>query len=271
MFVLFYCSIWTKEGEAEREDCVNNNTSKDTNGGLAAITATVTSICGRIVTSGNGISLPMCLSSPISPDTLTLYPLPSSGSSSSSGSSTERCNTPACPVTTAPCSKFGSGETSKTDSQEPKSAETVVCRWAKCFLELKDCNLMEHIRHRHVETQHNSEVFVCLWDGCKVYNKPSCSQSWLERHMLSHSGDKPFRCIVDGCGMRFTSQGGLERHVNSHFNTYQPVQPQRPRSKEDTPSKAVKKRKLKRKRSWLSEYHIFIKFYHPYCITDKLY
>lgn len=37
------------------------------------------------------------------------------------------------------------------------------------------------------------QVFVCLWKGCKVYNTPSTSQSWLQRHMLSHSGDKPFK------------------------------------------------------------------------------
>lgn len=37
------------------------------------------------------------------------------------------------------------------------------------------------------------QVFVCLWKGCKVYNTPSTSQSWLQRHMLTHSGDKPFK------------------------------------------------------------------------------
>ncbi len=34
---------------------------------------------------------------------------------------------------------------------------------------------------------------MCLWKGCKVYNTPSTSQSWLQRHMLTHSGDKPFK------------------------------------------------------------------------------
>lgn len=38
-----------------------------------------------------------------------------------------------------------------------------------------------------------AQVFVCLWKGCKVYNTPSTSQSWLQRHMLTHSGDKPFK------------------------------------------------------------------------------
>lgn len=41
-----------------------------------------------------------------------------------------------------------------------------------------------------------SQVFVCLWKGCKVYNTPSTSQSWLQRHMLTHSGDKPFKVTL---------------------------------------------------------------------------
>ncbi|CAG5102084.1 Similar to AAEL000263: Zinc finger protein jing homolog (Aedes aegypti) [Cotesia congregata] len=48
--------------------------------------------------------------------------------------------------------------------------------------------------------------------------RTSCSRRWLERHVLSHGGNKPFRCIVDGCGNRFSSQIALERHVNNHFN-----------------------------------------------------
>lgn len=51
-----------------------------------------------------------------------------------------------------------------------------------------------------------SETFICLWTGCKVFGKPSCSRTWLERHVLSHGGNKPYKCIVDNCGQRFSSQ-----------------------------------------------------------------
>ena len=99
--------------------------------------------------------------------------------------------------------------------------------------------------------------YVCLWEGCKVFNKPSFSFSWIERHFLFHCGDKPFKCIVDECGQRFASQVSLERHVNSHFNTYQPQQNQRPpKPVETTPSKSTKRRKLKKtKRSCISKYY----------------
>lgn len=69
----------------------------------------------------------------------------------------------------------------------------------------------------HVDT--TEKYYVCLWEGCKVYGVRSQKRSWLDRHVLQHSGDKPFKCIVDKCGSRFKTQSALERHVNSHFNT----------------------------------------------------
>ena len=64
------------------------------------------------------------------------------------------------------------------------------------------------LQAKHVTPQVSCENYVCLWVGCKVYARTSCSRSWLERHVLSHGGNKPFRCIVDGCGQRFSSQVG---------------------------------------------------------------
>lgn len=150
-------------------------------------------------------------------------------------------------------------------------------------------------------------MFVCLWKGCKVYNTPSTSQSWLQRHMLSHSGDKPFKvwcpwlmwcsysthlgityraktprmsrgsllqfckkkklaiyysipsrhivcfffqCVVGGCNATFASQGGLARHVPTHFSSQNSSKlSSQAKLKEESPSKAgiSKRRKLKNK------------------------
>ncbi|KAH8372998.1 hypothetical protein KR009_009621, partial [Drosophila setifemur] len=92
-----------------------------------------------------------------------------------------------------------------------------VCYWNKCNKK-HDSNskLLDHMQTQHVNTQ--TGPFACLWVGCKVYNKESCSRRWLERHVLSHGGSKQFKCIVDGCGLRFGSQLALQKHVNNHFN-----------------------------------------------------
>nr|BAW19573.1 AE binding protein 2 [Gnatocerus cornutus] len=96
--------------------------------------------------------------------------------------------------------------------------EQGLCRWAECSAQFDTSGaLLEHLQIKHVISQATQEQYVCLWLGCKVHGRTSCSRSWLERHVLAHAGTKPFRCIVDGCGQRFNSQLTLERHVNGHF------------------------------------------------------
>ncbi|XP_024859451.1 zinc finger protein aebp2 isoform X2 [Kryptolebias marmoratus] len=140
-------------------------------------------------------------------------------------------------------------------SARSSAAKTLAypCCWdlcPQCFNSSPD--LAEHIRGIHVDGQRGG-VFVCLWKGCKVYNTPSTSQSWLQRHMLTHSGDKPFKCVVGGCNASFASQGGLARHVPSHFSQQNSSKmSSQARLKEESPSKAGlnRRKKLKNKRRW---------------------
>ena len=121
---------------------------------------------------------------------------------------------------------LGSGST--LSSAGVVCSASVQCKWNKCGCEIASDMLLEHIRIKHVATQlkfsddnvvnAEEQSFVCLWNGCKVYNRPSCLLTWLERHIVSHLGDKPYCCIVAGCGARFASQAMLERHVNGHFS-----------------------------------------------------
>ncbi|XP_068085999.1 uncharacterized protein jing isoform X2 [Anabrus simplex] len=105
------------------------------------------------------------------------------------------------------------------DTNRLDNADSVTCRWSECEAQFdSSMGLLEHLQEKHVRPQVTCENYVCLWVSCKVYARTSCSRSWLERHVLSHGGNKPFCCIVDGCGQRFSSQTTLERHVNGHFN-----------------------------------------------------
>lgn len=80
-----------------------------------------------------------------------------------------------------------------------------VCYWEGCNKKF-DSNscLLDHLQTHHVNPQ--TGPFACLWSGCKVHGRKSCSRTWLERHVLPHGGKKTYKCIVDGCGLRFGSQ-----------------------------------------------------------------
>ncbi|XP_062404114.1 zinc finger protein aebp2-like [Sardina pilchardus] len=138
-------------------------------------------------------------------------------------------------------------------SLTPSSGKSVAyaCCWDQCLDRYGSSpDLAEHLRAVHVDDQQGGE-FRCLWKGCKVYNTPSTSQSWLQRHMLTHSGDKPFKCVVGGCTASFASQGGLARHVPTHFSQLSSSKvSSQGKLKEESPSKAGinKRRKLKNKR-----------------------
>lgn len=152
---------------------------------------------------------------------------------------------PKSPILSVPKSiRFPARTVSKPGSQ-PQGEETIVnCLWTDCSLRFdSDSSLLEHLQNDHVNTQ-KTDSFVCHWTGCKVYGRTSCSSSWLERHILSHGGNKPFRCIVDGCGLRFGSQLMLERHVNSHFKQSETLgsNGSAPRRSLDTPPNKLSKR-----------------------------
>ncbi|XP_072310788.1 zinc finger protein aebp2-like isoform X2 [Eucyclogobius newberryi] len=135
------------------------------------------------------------------------------------------------------------------EQKRPVAPLNYSCCWDLCGLPFPSSpDLADHLRDGHVDVQRGG-VFVCLWKGCKVYNTPSTSQSWLQRHMLSHSGDKPFKCLVGGCTATFSSQGGLARHVPTHFSDHSSSRvPGHSRAKDESPSKAGLKRRKARSR-----------------------
>ncbi|XP_011306781.1 uncharacterized protein [Fopius arisanus] len=138
-------------------------------------------------------------------------------SRSSESKPSTRSSESSSPILSAPTTiRFPARVPAKSNSQTNDSG---ICRWDKCNANF-ECSglLLEHLQVAHINTQTGGDNFVCYWQGCKVKGRTSCSRRWLERHVLSHGGNKPFRCIVDGCGSRFSSQPALERHVNSHFN-----------------------------------------------------
>ena len=107
--------------------------------------------------------------------------------------------------------------------------DLLKCQWVDCMQEVPFSELLDHLLVTHIKSQQPKKrsvkeqlKFACRWVGCKVFNKPSTLLSWLEKHVICHLGNKPYRCIVDNCGLRFTSQCMLNRHINRHFTSSLP-------------------------------------------------
>ncbi|KAL8586625.1 hypothetical protein ACOMHN_040133 [Nucella lapillus] len=115
-------------------------------------------------------------------------------------------------------SKAVATSTSASSSTSTPVEDTdIVCQWKGCGSVVSPAALLEHLRIEHVDSQKDGEKFVCEWASCKVAGRPSCSMSWLERHVVGHGGQKPYACILPDCGQRFPSQVALHRHVTRHF------------------------------------------------------
>ncbi|XP_014232205.2 zinc finger protein jing isoform X2 [Trichogramma pretiosum] len=103
-------------------------------------------------------------------------------------------------------------------SHSPKD-ENKICSWESCEGAFdSSAKLLEHLQTAHIFSQPMNDRYTCMWTSCKVYGKVSCSRKWLEGHVITHAGNKPFSCIVEGCGAKFASQSMLNKHVNGHFD-----------------------------------------------------
>lgn len=175
-----------------------------------------------------------------------LFHMISNGSSSDCASSQPSgCTTPTTTPTPTPTTPTPTPTT-------PKPKVEYICRWESCGEETDtSADLADHVTIEHAQKQikKGGKKFVCLWDGCKVYNTPSMSATWLPKHVLTHCGDKPFRCVFGGCNQSYRTEKGLMRHCQSHLNAdKQNPQQKTPKSKEESPGKALKKKRLRIRR-----------------------
>ncbi|XP_049739012.1 ras-responsive element-binding protein 1 isoform X2 [Elephas maximus indicus] len=67
--------------------------------------------------------------------------------------------------------------------------------------------LTMHIRQHNTDTGGTDH-------SCSICGKSLSSASSLDRHMLVHSGERPYKCTV--CGQSFTTNGNMHRHMKIH-------------------------------------------------------
>ncbi|KAF9138450.1 hypothetical protein BG015_002383 [Linnemannia schmuckeri] len=102
-----------------------------------------------------------------------------------------------------------------TDDAEPPLQ--LICLWRDCDTPFETMEqLNEHVTEQHIGS--GKACYSCDWQGCHRKQKPFTKRHKMYNHLRTHTGERPFRCLVPGCDKKFSRPDSLTTHTKTHSN-----------------------------------------------------
>ncbi|CAH1266364.1 ZXDC [Branchiostoma lanceolatum] len=103
------------------------------------------------------------------------------------------------------------GGTSLDASKEESPTQVYICPEQGCG---KICSKKAKFK-LHMLSHTGERPYKCSYDGCLWAFTTAYK---LKRHEQSHDGSKLYKCELGGCGKRFTTIYNLKHHMKGHYN-----------------------------------------------------
>ena len=75
-------------------------------------------------------------------------------------------------------------------------------------------HIIQHICRQQTLIEVSSENHSVQGNTCDYYGRSVLTKESLQRHVHTHTGDKPFKC--EYCGKSFNGSGHLQQHIRTH-------------------------------------------------------